>query len=330
LTKSALYRGLRRLLIDLSWSSSRLEGNTYSLLDTQKLIERGIAAPGKDAKETQMILNHQAAIELLVDSAEELGVNRYTITNLHALLADNLLDNEEMGGRLREMPIAISGSIYIPTAIPQLIAEALGALLEKGAAITDIFEQSFFLMVHIPYLQPFGDVNKRTSRLAANIPLINANVVPLSFIDVPERVYIDGLIGVYEQNRVELLRDVFVWAYERSAQRYKTVRDSLPEPDPFRLKYRDALIEFVGEIVRRGVKPEAPAAAALARKLVPNEGLPKRFSGASFTSAAIWTSRSAPEPSIGSQIGVRIAAGWIELQRIASPCCAHQSATVLV
>src|ERR1700719_2119449 len=96
---------LNRLLIDLSWSSSRLEGNTYSLLDTKELIEHGTAAPGKDAKETQMILNHKAAIELLVDSAEEIGVNRYTITNLHALLADNLLDQPAYAGRLRETPI---------------------------------------------------------------------------------------------------------------------------------------------------------------------------------------------------------------------------------
>ena len=109
-----------------------------------------------------------------------------------------------------------------------------------------------FLMVQLPYLQPFVDVNKRTSRLAANISLIKSNLVPLSFIDVPGSVYIDGLIGVYEHTRVELLRDVFVWAYERSCRRYKTVRDSLPEPDRFRLKYRDALIEAVGEVVRLG------------------------------------------------------------------------------
>jgi hypothetical protein len=273
---------LGRLLIDLSWSSSRLEGNTYSLLDTQRLIERGSAAPGKDAKETQMILNHKAAIELLVDSAEEVGVNRYTITNLHALLADNLLDNPADAGRLRETPIAISSSTYIPTAIPQLIAEMFSVLLEKAAAIDDPFEQSFFLMVQLPYLQPFVDVNKRTSRLAANIPLIMGNLVPLSFIDVPEQVYIDGLIGVYEQNRVELLRDVFVWAYERSSRHYKTVRDSLPEPDPFRVKYRDALIEFVGEIVRRGVNPTDAKAAALAAELVPAEDL-ERFRDLAFT-----------------------------------------------
>ncbi len=259
---------LNRLLIDLSWSSSRLEGNTYSLLDTKELIEHGNAAPGKDAKETQMILNHKAAIELLVDSAEEIGVNRYTITNLHALLADNLLDQPAYAGRLRETPIGISASSYIPTAIPQLISEMFELLLTKAAAIRDPFEQSLFLMVQLPYLQPFVDANKRTSRLAANISLIKGNLVPLSFIDVPESVYIDGLIGVYEHTRVELLRDLFVWAYERSCRRYKTVRDSLPEPDRFRLKYRDVLIEVVGEIIRRGLKPTAEEIDALALPLV--------------------------------------------------------------
>jgi hypothetical protein len=128
-------------------------------------------------------------------------------------------------------------------------------LLEKASAVRDPFEQSLFLMIQLPYLQPFVDVNKRTSRLAANIPLISGNLVPLSFIDVPESVYIDGLIAVYGQRRIELLRDVFVWAYERSCRRYKTVRDSLPEPDPFRLKYRSALIDVVGEIVRHNLTP---------------------------------------------------------------------------
>jgi hypothetical protein len=264
---------LNRLLIDLSWSSSRLEGNTYSLLDTKELIEHGNAAPGKDAKETQMILNHKAAIELLVDSAEEIGVNRYTITNLHALLADNLLDQPTYAGRLRESPIGISASTYIPTAIPQLISEMFELLLTKAAAIRNPFEQSLFLMVQLPYLQPFVDVNKRTSRLAANISLIKSNLVPLSFIDVPGSVYIDGLIGVYEHTRVELLRDVFVWAYERSCRRYKTVRDSLPEPDRFRLKYRDALIQVVGEIIRRGLKPTVEEIDALAVPLVLPEDL---------------------------------------------------------
>jgi fido (protein-threonine AMPylation protein) len=267
---------LNRLLIDLSWSSSRLEGNTYSLLDTQELIERGTAAPGKDAKETQMILNHKAAIELLVESADEVGVNRYTVTNLHALLADNLLDDPRNAGRLRTTPIAIGASTYIPTAIPQLIEELFGQLLDKAAAIRDPFEQSLFLMVQVPYLQPFVDVNKRTSRLAANIPLIKGNLVPLSFIDVPQQTYIDGLICVYELNRVELLRDVYLWAYERSSRRYKTVRDSLPEPDAFRLKYRGALTEVVGTVVRQRAAPTEAMVGGLARPLVASDDL-ERF-----------------------------------------------------
>lgn len=267
---------LERLLLDLSWASSRLEGNTYSLLETQQLIQEGKVAPGKDAKETQMILNHKAAIELLVDSPEEIGVNRYTILNLHALLADNLLADPMQAGRLRSIPIAIAASTYVPSAIPQLIDELFTTLMDKAAAIRDAFEQSFFLMVQLPYLQPFVDVNKRTSRLAANIPLIRNDMVPLSFIDVPDQVYIDGLIGVYELNRVELLRDVFTWAYERSCRRYKTVRDSLPEPDPFRLKYRDALMEVIGEVVRRCQAPATDIVTKMAAKLVPEPDL-QRF-----------------------------------------------------
>jgi hypothetical protein len=266
---------LNRLLIDLSWSSSRLEGNTYSLLDTRELIERGTVAAGKDAKETQMILNHKAAIELLVDPADEVGINRFTIANLHALLSDNLLEDPQNTGRLRTTPVAIAASTYVPTAIPQLIEEMFARLLETCSAIRDPFEQSFFLMVHITYLQPFVAVNKRTSRLASNIPLIRRNLVPLSFLDVPEQTYIEGLIGIYELNRIELLRDVYVWAYERSVRQYKTVRDSLPEPDPFRLRYRAAIIEVVADVVRRHIPQTPEAIADLARTSVEAQDVPR-------------------------------------------------------
>ena len=102
------------MLIDLSWNSSRLEGNTYSLLETERLLELGEAAEGKDALEAQMILNHKAAIELLVEHAEETGFNRYTVLNLHGLLADNLLSDPQAGGRLRSIPVAISGTVFHP------------------------------------------------------------------------------------------------------------------------------------------------------------------------------------------------------------------------
>src|SRR6266540_2293619 len=264
---------LSRLLVDLSWASSRLEGNTYSLLDTERLIQFGEAAQGKDAIETQMILNHKAAIEFIVDQGEELAFNRQTVLNLHALLSDNLLPDPSAGGRLRRIGVGIRESVYHPLEVPQLIEECFQQVVDTAAAIRNPFEQAFFAMVHLPYLQPFEDVNKRVSRLAANIPLIRHNLCPLSFVDVPEPAYIEGLLGVYELNRVDLLRDVFVWAYERSVQRYVAIRQSLGEPDKFRLRFRNELIEVVGEIVRGRLSTTGNDVTKAASERVPPEHL---------------------------------------------------------
>lgn len=250
----------QRLLIDLSWNSSRLEGNTYSLLETELLLEMGESAEGKNAQEAQMILNHKGAIEFLVEQSGESGISRHVLLSLHALLSDNLLDDPGAGGRLRSKSVGISGSAYNPPDTPQLIEFYFEQLLESAGAIVDPFEQAFFLMVHVPYLQPFDDVNKRVSRLAANIPFIRANLSPLSFIDVPERAYIDGLLAVYELNQVQLLRDVFVWAYERSCARYSAVARTVGEPDPFRLRFRNELLEAVARVVQQGMRKKAAVA----------------------------------------------------------------------
>ena len=257
-------RILQRLLIDLSWNSSRLEGNTYSLLETERLLAMGESAVGKDARETQMILNHKAAIELLVDGGADIGFNVYTLCNLHALLSENLLPDPAACGRLRETPVAIGGSVYHPLDGGTVLRAGFDDVLAKAAKIQDPFEQAFFAMVHLPYLQPFDDVNKRVSRLAANTPLIRENLSPLSFVDVPEKAYIDGLLGIYELNRTELLRDVFIWAYERSCARYSAVRQSMGEPDPFRFLYRADIGTLVADIVNGGMKK--PAAVAAIRK----------------------------------------------------------------
>jgi hypothetical protein len=241
---------LNRLLIDLSWNSSRLEGNTYSLLDTKRLLDLGEEAEGKERLEAQMILNHKDAIEFLVGGAEEIGFSRYTILNLHALLANNLLADPEAAGRLRRIAVGIERSVFYPLELPQLIEECFDQILATASMITDPFEQAFFAMVQLPYLQPFDDVNKRVSRLCANIPFIKDNLSPLSFESVPRESYTDAVLGVYELNRIELLRDVFIWAYERSAARYAAVRQSLGEPDPFRLRHRTALREVVGAVIR--------------------------------------------------------------------------------
>ncbi len=240
---------LNRLLIDLSWASSHLEGNTYSLLDTRELIEHGHAARGKDAIETQMILNHKTAIELLVDNIDTARLNRYTLMNLHSALAENLLPNPADEGRIRQHGVDIGQSVYRPLQTPQQIDDALDALLGKAVQIADPFEQSFFMMVHLPYLQPFADINKRTSRLAANLPLFRANLCPLTFLDVPEPAYSRATLGVYEMARTELLRDLYVWAYERSTQEYLAIKQALAEPDPLRLAWRDLIKQTLREIV---------------------------------------------------------------------------------
>ena len=255
---------LGRLLVDLSWSSSKLEGNTYSRLDTQNLIEFGQIAKGKDAIETQMILNHKAAIEMLIEDADEVSFDAFTFKNLHAVLSQDLTRDPQTCGRLRRRPVDISGTVFQPLALPQVIEDCFALLLNKAAAIPDPFEQAFFLMVQLPYLQPFEDVNKRVSRLGANIPLFKHNLCPLSFIDVPERAYIDGTLGVYELNRIELLRDVFIWAYERSCQRYLAITQTMVEPDPLKIKYREALIKAVQAVVKALRRPDPTTIAEIA------------------------------------------------------------------
>lgn len=165
---------LNRLLIDLSWASSHMEGNTYTWLDTRELIERGDAAEGKAAIETQMILNHKAAIEMLIDNADIADFNRYTVLNLHSALAENLLPN---------------------------------------------------------------------------LPLLRANLCPLTFLDVPEPAYTRAVLGVYELTRTELLRDLYVWAYERCAQEYLAIKQNLGDPDPTRLAYRELIRDTVHGVV---------------------------------------------------------------------------------
>jgi hypothetical protein len=242
-------RIFERLLVDLAWASSRMEGNTYNILETEQLIRFGKEATGKDRKEAVMILNHKEAIQYLVNNLGEIGINRQDICNIHALLSDGLLIDPAMAGRLRRLPAGISHSSYTPLEDEFTIEEEFRIIIEKAGAITDPFEQSFFLLVHIPYLQAFDDVNKRTSRIASNIPLLKADLAPMSFIAMDDGTYIDGLIGIYELNNVSLLREIYVGAYLASAEKYKTLCAEVDAPDKAAVAYRD----FVKDAVRRSV-----------------------------------------------------------------------------
>jgi hypothetical protein len=198
---------LDRLRVDLSWSSSRLEGCAYTRSNVRELIESGNPLEKGRALETRMILSHKAAIELLLKSPEQ-AIDAVTIWQLHTLLS--------------QYPRA-EASLR-----PQFVEQRLHLFIEKAAAIPDPFEQAFFILAQLPYLQPFTDTNKPISRLAANIPLFKHNLCPLVFVDVPMLAYVEGTLGVYELRRIELLRDVFVWAYEQSCKRYAPDPAAIP------------------------------------------------------------------------------------------------------
>lgn len=244
---------LERFLLDLSWNSSRLEGNTYSLLDTERLLKSGAEAEGKPLVETQMLLNHKAAIEFLVAEPMVAAIDERTLKAIHALLLENLVADPLDEGRLRSTPVQISSSTYVPLANPQVIDDCFRQLVRTAVAIADPFETSLFLLAHLPYLQPFIDGNKRTARLAANLPFIIENLVPLSFADVPGDLLMKSYLVLYEHRRIEPLRDLLSWAYERSAARLGLVRSSLGEPDPLRLRYRAQLRALIADVVRSQV-----------------------------------------------------------------------------
>lgn len=242
-------RVLERLLVDLSWASSRMEGNTYNILETAHLIRFGQEVPGKNRREAVMILNHKEAIQYVVEHLADIAISRSDVLNIHALLADGLLIDPSMAGRLRRQPVYIAQSSYQPLDIPYAIEEEFEVLIDKASKITDPFEQSFFLLVHIPYLQAFDDINKRTSRIASNIPLLKADLAPMSFLAVDDSDYIDGLLGIYELNNVSLFREIYIEGYIASAKNYRVIRAELESPDKAALVYRG----FVRSAVRHCV-----------------------------------------------------------------------------
>ena len=247
----------QRLLIDLSYNSSRLEGNTYSRLDTQKLVEEGVSAEGKVHEETVMIMNHKEAILFLVENAQDIELNSLTIRNLHHLLAQDLLANPEACGNIRTLEVDIGQSTYKPLSNPHVLKELFELILHKAKKIKDPFEQSFFLLAHLSYLQAFEDVNKRTSRLSCNIPFIKSNLCPISFTDVARDDYTAARLAIYEINAIEPMLELFAWAYSRSCEQYGVVKQSLGEIDAFRIQYRQQRKIIMGKIVKRGLHGKA-------------------------------------------------------------------------
>ena len=254
---------LEQLLIDLSWHSSRLEGNRKSLLDTRKLFAKG-RSTGDDMDAT-MLLNHKDAIEFMVDAVPEYGITAPVVRNIQSLLMQGLLENPESVGAIRNTVVNITNSVYLPTQAPALLEEMLGLVIEKARHIKNPVESAFFLWVNIAYLQPFEDGNKRTSRLCANLPLMLSNCAPLSFLDVEQADYAIAVTGVYERLDVTLAVELFAWTYRRSIEKYKVILESMGVPNPFRARYR----EHLGDAIRQVVTEDASAMEACAALALP-------------------------------------------------------------
>ncbi len=244
-----------RLLIDLSYNSSRLEGNTYSLIDTQRLLEEGTSAEGKLDEETIMVLNHKEAIRYLVERIVSPEIKESDIYTLHYLLADGLIDHSA-AGKIRETGVRIGGSTYVPYEQPQKLKRLFTDICEKSSKIKSPFEQSFFLLVHLSYLQAFADVNKRTARLAANIPLIRKNIVPLSFKDIEIDDYISAILAIYECQDMLPLRDLYVNSYLRDCKLYDTTIESLGI-DKIRVLYRQQRRDILRHIIENELTNDA-------------------------------------------------------------------------
>lgn len=212
-------RAIENLLIDLSFSSSKLEWNTYSYLDTEILIKYNNNAEGKTNEETQMILNHKNAIKYIIDNKKDIQLWGEDFENIHILLWKWLLRDDYLW-KIRSSEVTIWWSSYTPLENHFQLNEQFQIFLEKLNKIKNPFEQSLFILVFIPYFQIFMDINKRTSRISANIPLIKNWLIPFSFLQIQDRDYINAILAIYELNDVSFMRDLFVNNYLLNIKRY--------------------------------------------------------------------------------------------------------------
>lgn len=240
---------------ELSYASSHLEGNKYELADTVRLTDHLMEKEGMSPRDSKMILNHRDATKLVFQTIAEEGrmeISPFSLRCLHTQLIHGLIKQDDLG-KLRTSHTEISGSCYIPPDVPAVVSQQYESLIKKAVKIKNPFEQSFFLLVHLPYLQPFEDGNKRVSRVACNIPLLNAGVTPISWMgaSILEREYKDGVIATYELNDHLLMRQVFMENFMRSVERFELMRRQR-DPNPISTKYHDQAKTYVREFIETG------------------------------------------------------------------------------
>ena len=208
---------LERLIIELSWKSSKIEGNTYTLLDTEKLILEHKEAPGHDKKEARMILNHKEAFEFVHNNKKEfLTLTRANLEQLHSIIVKDL----SVGTGLRQKPVGVIGSKYRPLDNIYQIKEAVEALAAAISRANTPYAKALLSLIGISYVQPFEDGNKRTARIMTNALLLARDCAPLSYRSVEEKDYREATLVFYELNSIVPFKKIFIEQYIFAAQNY--------------------------------------------------------------------------------------------------------------
>lgn len=208
---------LERLAIDLSWKSSQIEGNTYSLLETERLLKEKETASGKSSEEAIMLLNHKEAIDFIIEHNDYLNpLTVSKIEDIHSILTKGL--NVERN--LRKRRVGISGTNYKPLDNEFQILEALGYTCDVINNKESVFEKALLALVLISYIQPFIDGNKRTARIVSNAILMNYDYCPLSFRTVDSIDYKKAMLLFYEQNNISNFKEIFKTQFEFAVRTY--------------------------------------------------------------------------------------------------------------
>lgn len=208
---------LERLAIDLSWKSSQIEGNTYSLLETERLLKEKETAAGKTKEEAIMLLNHKDTIDFIVQNPDYLiPLSIPKIEDIHSLLIKELVVDKN----LRKRRVGISGTNYRPLDNEFQIREALQFTCQLVNKRENVFEKALLVLLLISYIQPFMDGNKRTARIVSNAVLINYNHCPLSFRTVDSVDYKKAMLLFYEQNNVSKFKEIFINQFEFAVKTY--------------------------------------------------------------------------------------------------------------
>lgn len=240
-----------KILVEMSWASSVLEGNKFSLGETIKLFDSGEYDDKKKASDATMLLNHRDAISYVMDNINDIRIDPDTICNIHAMLSAGLLSDSSLEGQYRNHLVTISGSMYQPLNDPHLIQRELGILLSTADEIKNPFEKSFFLLANLSYLQTFSDVNKRTARVTCNIPLMKSGLCPLSFFDFKREAYEEGIVHYYETGKSDRLANAYLEGYDLSVSRYKDLLHHVGSSDDvtIRAEFRTVIYESIRNYV---------------------------------------------------------------------------------